>query len=100
MSIAHDNHDQAKQDDVASTVSEIMHDLPVLSVQHAGSIKSGLTSILNKFYERAAAEGRYLEITEPSTPASAAVPDPSFDNVVIPVPKPKVMRNRKVVTDS
>lgn len=61
-----ENHATAKQTDVESTVRELMN--PATTVQDSINLKGRLTRIVSNLYDRAVAEGRYLEIMEPSTP--------------------------------
>lgn len=64
-----ENHATAKRDEVDATVREIMHDsLPTLSVHQSQNIKAQLKHTISKLYDKAVAEGRHLEIMEPSTP--------------------------------
>lgn len=74
--VTRENHATAKRDDVASTVSEIMHEFPIssLNVHTAQGGKQRLTTILGELYDRAVAEGRYLEIMVPSQPDQPELP--------------------------
>jgi hypothetical protein len=67
MTLHHrENYDTAKRDDVDATVSEIFAHLPITDAHSAAGLKSYLRGILSNFYDRAAEEGKYLEIVDPS----------------------------------
>lgn len=61
-----ENHTTARQDAVEATVHELM--TPAKTVHDAVNKKQHLTNIIADLYDKAVAEGRYLEIMEPSTP--------------------------------
>lgn len=61
-----ENHTTARQDAVEATVNELMS--PARTVHEAVNKKQRLTSIVADLYDRGVAEGRHLEIMEPSTP--------------------------------
>lgn len=71
----YDNHATAKRDDVDSTVSELIHGLniPWIDAHSAQNMKHVITTVLGDFWDRAVAEGRYLEIMDPSTPEAATL---------------------------
>jgi hypothetical protein len=61
-----ENHMTAKRDDVEATVNALMS--PATTVHDLSNRKEHMTRIVSELYDRAVAEGRYLEIVEPSTP--------------------------------
>ncbi len=67
----YENHRTAKRDDIEATVSELVHSgyFAPLDANTAQNFKHNLKTILAEFYDRAVAEGRYLELMDPSTPA-------------------------------
>jgi hypothetical protein len=71
----YENHKVARKDDVEATVSELVNSgyFAPLDANTAQNFKQNLTTILTEFYERAVAEGRYLEIMDPSSPPEPAV---------------------------
>lgn len=73
--IVHENHATARRDDVEATVSELIHNLniPWIDAHSAQSMKHVMTATLTEFYDRAVAEGRYLEFMDPSATAVSQI---------------------------
>ena len=57
---------EAREDDIRTTVEEVMSDVPLYDDMWRAQFKSRLTGILSDYYDRAAGQGRFMEIMDPS----------------------------------